>query len=118
MKHMYMIFATLMISSSLNAMEDGLKLPTRRSKFKSSLSDAVMPNHKMDGHMKRCKDDLNDSLIYMTMNCVPFLSKEVRQHKILFPMVSFLAIAQGYFLYNRFMTYRLAQRGEIDWRKA
>src|SRR6266576_2856661 len=85
--------------------------------FISSLSlNAMMPDHKMDMHRKRCKDHLNRGMIYMTMNCVPFLSKTVRQDKVVFPMVSFLAIAQGYFLYNRFMTYRLAQKGIIDYR--
>jgi hypothetical protein len=95
MKRIYMIFAVLISCSGLNAM---------------------MPDHKMDRHRKRCKDDLDKSMIYMTMNCSPFLFKEIRQNKILFPMVSFLAVAQGYFLYNRFMTYRLAQKGIIDYR--
>jgi hypothetical protein len=95
MKHIYMIFAITISSVSLNAM----KL-----------------DHKMDMHRRKCKDDLNKSMMYMTMNCSPFLFKEVRQNKTLFPIASFLAIAQGYFLFNRFMTYRSAQRGIIEYK--
>ena len=85
----------------------------------SSLSiNAMQTNHKMDLHRKRCKDDLNKGIVYMAMNCSPFMFKTIRQDKKLLPIVSFLAVAQGYFLYNTFMNYRLAQRGEIDWRKS
>ena len=77
--------------------------------------NAMMPDYKID--IKRCKDDINRSIICTSMNCAPLASKTIRQNKILFPIVTFCAIAQGYLLYSRFMTYRLAQRGKIDWRR-
>ncbi len=87
--------------------------------FISSLSiNAMLPDHKMDMHKKRCKDDLNKGMIYMAMNCSPFAFKTIRQDKKLLPIVSFLAVVQGYFLYDKFMNHRSAQRGEINWRRA
>jgi hypothetical protein len=87
--------------------------------FISSLSiNAMLPDHKMDLHKKRCKDDLNKGIVCMAMNCSPFMFKTIRQDKKLLPIVSILAVAQGCFLYDKFMNYRLAQRGEINWHRA
>lgn len=68
-------------------------------------------------YLEKKKDDLKKSMIYTTFNCAPLAFKRIRQDKPVFRLVSFFALAQGYMLYNRFMTYTLAQQDIIDPRR-
>jgi hypothetical protein len=95
MKHIYMIFTVLMVSLSLNAMK---------------------PDHQMDSYRELCKNYLKVDIFYTTVHCVPFVFREVRQNKPLVLFFSCLALLPGYQLRNSFRTYRLAQKGIIDYR--